>query len=98
MRQQQEPTLAEQAVLLVAVLVVVYGFAALVLSLERPNAPQAPAVTGNGSQPHPSSPSQPAALLSHPIGYDATIRQCLPSGRKCTPTRYYVYESKRHAR
>ncbi len=27
--------------------------------------------------------------LSHPLGYAATVRDCLPSGRACTEVRYY---------
>lgn len=30
-----------------------------------------------------------AIQMSHPLGYAATVRDCLPSGRQCTPTRYY---------
>jgi hypothetical protein len=96
MRNHDEPSAVEQAVLLAAILAAVYGFAVLVLSLEHKNAPQAPAVTGNGSPP-PSSLSQPAALLSHPIPYSATVRQ---SGDGITEPRirYYVSTSTKEAK
>lgn len=68
-----------------------------VLSLERNApiaAPRAPAVTGKGPQSsYPlTTPSQPAALLSHPIPYKAVLCQSGP-GEKPT-CRYYLERSK----
>lgn len=72
---------------MLAALVAVYGAAVLILSLES-HAPQAPAVTGKDLPPYSSG--QPAALLSHPLPYTATMYHCLPSGRECSAVRYYV--------
>lgn len=36
-----------------------------------------------------------AILLSHPLGFVATVRDCLPSGRDCTADRYYFPRSSR---
>lgn len=31
--------------------------------------------------------------LSHPLPYTFSIESCLPSGRQCTPTKYYIPKS-----
>jgi hypothetical protein len=73
-----------------ATLAAVYAFAVFFLSLES-HAPQAPTVIGKSSPP-PFPQSQPAALLSHPLDYSVSVRDCLPSGRGCTEYRYYAKE------
>jgi hypothetical protein len=34
-------------------------------------------------------------LLAHPLPYAMTLRDCLPSGRECSRTRYYIPTSAR---
>lgn len=94
MAHKDEPSLIEQIGLLIATLIVVYGAAAALLSLEKSHAPQAPTVIGDGLSSPPSG--QPAAL-SFPLDYSASVRQCLPSGRQCTQERYYTASSKKGA-
>lgn len=89
----KEPGLLAQALLLVGTLGAVYGVTALVFSLDKSPAPQAPAVTGKGS---PSSPSQPAALFSFPIDYSASVTQ-YGDGIKTPRTRFYIATSKKGA-
>lgn len=74
-------------------LIAYVGFSGGLIDLSFPesNAPQAPAVTGN-----PSSSGQPAALLSFPIPYDATITQSGP-GITEPRTRFYVSTSTKEA-
>lgn len=36
-----------------------------------------------------------AALLTNPLPYTATVRDCLPSGRECTEDRFYIPRSAR---
>lgn len=89
----KEPGFLQQALLFAALLVVAYGAAVLILSLEKIAAPQAPAVTGKG----PSSPSQPAALFSFPVDYSASVTQ-YGDGIKMPRTRFYIASSKKGAK
>lgn len=66
---------------LAVTLAAIYAFAVFFLSLES-HAPQAPTLIGKGLPP--SSSSQPAALLSHPIPYKAIVCQAGPGEpRRC---------------
>lgn len=64
-----------------------------VLSLEK-NAPQVPASAGQRSTPPPSAVSEPAALLSIPLPYTATITQ-YGDGISQPRTRFYVPKEKK---
>lgn len=72
-----------------ATLAAVYAFAVFFLSIES-HAPQAPTVIGKSSPP-PFPQSQPAALLSFPLDYGASITQSGP-GITEPRTRYYHSE------
>jgi ABC-type phosphate transport system substrate-binding protein len=71
--------------LMALTLLAIYGACVLVLSLES-HAPQAPSVNGKGS-----SSSQPAALLSFPLDYSASVTQS-GDGIAEPRTRYYSAE------
>lgn len=83
--------------ILAALALIAYvGFSGGLVDLVFPDAAdQAPAVTGltvGEQQPAPAATLlyvQAHTQLSHPLGYAATVRDCLPSGRHCTQTRYY---------
>lgn len=67
----REPNLLESMLMVAAILVVAYGAAVLILSLEKCATPRASA--GISSSPGRDGPA--VAALSHPLTCDATIAQ-----------------------